>query len=89
MGGGNDGLAAVGSVTAAVWLVQARSVWPQLAKAQEFRSSVSEVHFAAVCLGRQPDPVRRDKLLTISQNGVENVTGRYSILKTAASRWWL
>ena len=27
--------------------------------------------------------------ITISQNGVENVTGRYSILKTAACRWWL
>jgi len=27
--------------------------------------------------------------VTISQNGVENVTGRHSILKTAACRWWL
>jgi hypothetical protein len=42
VGGGNDGLAAVRSVTAAVWLVQARSVWPRLAKAQELQEAKSE-----------------------------------------------
>ena len=35
VGGGNDGLDAVRSVMAAQWLVQARSVWLRLAKAQE------------------------------------------------------
>ena len=35
VGGGNDGLDAVRSVMAALWLVQARSVWLRLAKAQE------------------------------------------------------